>query len=128
MTRPWAYGPRSLIRTWIERPFSRLVTRTMAGIGRVLCAAVRPFSLDRSPLAVRLPWKPGPYQEATPLWIGLVSSAIAEVASQRAPKDNCSDGQGVRSFGHVLRSPPVVAAHNTRRCVATKACEHTHRS
>src|SRR3954452_9225105 len=86
MTRPWAYGPRSLMRTTTERPVRSLVTRTLAPNGSVLWAAVRSLVLNRSPLAVRLPWKPGPYQEAAPLWIGLVSSAIAEVAPSVAAR------------------------------------------
>ena len=40
MIRPWIKGPRSLIRTMIERPLRRFVTRTFDPNGNVLCAAV----------------------------------------------------------------------------------------
>src|SRR3954447_9302425 len=56
------------MRTTTERPVRSLVTRSCVPNGRVLCAAVRAFVLNRSPFAVRRPWKPGPYQEAAPLW------------------------------------------------------------
>ena len=55
MIRPRTNGPRSLIRTAIDRPFSSLVTRTMDGIGSVLCAADTAFMSKISPFAVRLP-------------------------------------------------------------------------
>src|SRR5215218_7155328 len=86
MTRPWAYGPRSLMRTTTDLPVRSLVTRTLVPNGRVLCAAVRALVLNRSPLAVFLPWKPGPYQEAAPVWIGLASSAAAGVAPRAQPR------------------------------------------
>src|SRR3954465_12452994 len=81
ITRPWAYGPRSLMRTTTDLPVRSLVTRTLVPNGRVLWAAVRSLGLNVSPLAGRLPGKPGPYQEAAPVCIGLVSSAAAGVAS-----------------------------------------------
>jgi hypothetical protein len=66
ITRPLAWGPRSLIRTTTERPFRRLVTRTFVPKGRVRWAAVNCPGLKVSPLAVRRPEKPLPYQEAIP--------------------------------------------------------------
>ena len=51
----------------MERPFSRLVTRTSDGICSVRWAAVNSLVSNTSPLAVRLPLKPGPYHEATPV-------------------------------------------------------------
>src|SRR5215204_6226984 len=63
------------MRTTTERPVRSFVTRTREPKGKLLCAAVRARVLNRSPFAVRLPWKPGPYQEAPPLWIGLASAA-----------------------------------------------------
>src|SRR5829696_3889451 len=74
MTRPPTKGPRSLMRTTTERPVRSLVTRTREPKGKLLCAAVRARVLKRSPLAVFLPWKPGPYQDAPPLWIDLASA------------------------------------------------------
>src|SRR3954464_5831492 len=82
MTRPWAYGPRSLMRTTTDLPVRSFVTRILGSTGRVLWAAVRAWELNRSPLAVWLPWKPGPYQDATPFCDGLASSAEADVASR----------------------------------------------
>ena len=66
MIRPPAKGPRSLIVTTTLRPFLTWVTRTRVPKGRLRWAAVRAFMLKRAPLAVLRPWKPGPYQEATP--------------------------------------------------------------
>jgi hypothetical protein len=48
-------GPRSFTLTSTERPFRRLVTRTIEPIGSVLEAAVRRLGSNRSPLEVRLP-------------------------------------------------------------------------
>ena len=53
--RPGFSGPRSFTRSSIERPFSRLVTRMMAGNCRLRCAAVRPWAVSASPFAVRPP-------------------------------------------------------------------------
>src|SRR5262245_39661251 len=66
ITRPPTNGPRSLIRTSTERPLVRLVTMVREPSGSDGCAAVSSFWSKISPLAVRLPWKPGPYQEAMP--------------------------------------------------------------
>src|SRR5215469_17442830 len=63
--RPRTCGPRSLIRTSTERPFSGLVTTTCDPSGKVFDAAVIAFSLKRSPVVVRRPLNPGPYQEAS---------------------------------------------------------------
>ena len=35
-------------------------------MGKVLWAAVMPYMSYGSPIEVLTPWKPGPYQEATP--------------------------------------------------------------
>jgi hypothetical protein len=59
-------GPRSLTRTTSFRPLSRLVTSTIEGSGRVVCAADTWFMSKISPLAVALRWNASPYQEATP--------------------------------------------------------------
>ena len=53
--RPWAKGPRSLTRMTIDRPFTKLVTCTTLGMGRVRCAAETSFWSKISPLAVFLP-------------------------------------------------------------------------
>ena len=55
MTRPPAYGPRSLIRTTTVRPLVLLVTRTRVPKGSERWAAVKSWVLKRSPLAVRRP-------------------------------------------------------------------------
>src|SRR5213593_3501381 len=64
--RPHTKGPRSVTRTTTERPLARLVTRTRVPSGNDGCAAVIARASKRSPLAVGLPWKSAPYQEATP--------------------------------------------------------------
>src|SRR3712207_508928 len=56
------------MRTTTERPVRSFTTRTCVPNGRVRWAAVRALALKVSPLAVLRPWKPGPYQEARPLW------------------------------------------------------------
>src|SRR5690349_18582511 len=74
------------MRTTTERPVRSFVTRSWVPNGRVLCAAVSAWVLNRSPFAVRLPWKPGPYQEAAPVWIGWVSPAGAETDPSVHPR------------------------------------------
>ena len=59
-------GPRSLTRPTAERPLLRFVTRTIVWNGRPRLARVSALRLNRSPEAVRRPWKPGPYQVARP--------------------------------------------------------------
>jgi hypothetical protein len=66
MMRSPTKGPRSFTRTRSLRPFSRLVTSTMHGSGRVVCAPLTAFMSNSSPLAVAFMWKAWPYQEATP--------------------------------------------------------------
>src|SRR5215207_10362935 len=53
--------------------------------------------------------------------LGLLGSS--RDGSQRASKNNRSDAQGVRSFGHALWAP-FDAMHNTTYCAATKALSH----
>ena len=53
--RPRTAGPRSLILTWAERPFFRLVTFKLDPSGSVFEAAVRALGSKRSPLEVRCP-------------------------------------------------------------------------
>ena len=43
MIRSSTNGPRSLMRTTVDRPFSRFFTERMVFIGRVLWAAVSPY-------------------------------------------------------------------------------------
>ncbi len=50
-----------MMRTTTDLPVLLLVTFTFVPKGSVLCAAVKALVLKRSPLAVRRPWKPGPY-------------------------------------------------------------------
>src|SRR6185437_10469135 len=57
-------GPRSLMRTFTDLPFSGFVTLTTEPIGRFLEAAVKALGLKGSPLVVFWPASPGPYQEA----------------------------------------------------------------
>ena len=62
---PWN-GPRSLTRTTISLPVTRLRTETYVGRGNVLWAAVILCMSYVSPLEVRRPWNFGPYQDAIP--------------------------------------------------------------
>ena len=68
ITRLWENGPRSLMRTTTALPVTELRTHTRVPNASVRCAAVRSWLSKRSPLAVRRPWKRGPYQEASPCW------------------------------------------------------------
>lgn len=65
MIRLLTKGPRSLTRTSAVLPLSRFLTTSRVCMGKIRCAAVIWYMSYRSPLAV-LPWKVGPYQEATP--------------------------------------------------------------
>src|SRR3954453_14713240 len=86
------------MRTTTERPVRSFVTRSWVPNGRVLCAAVSAWVLNRSPFAARLPGKPGPYQEAAPLWIGLVSSAAAETAPSVHPRTTAVMAKGLEGL------------------------------
>src|SRR5215212_4480919 len=74
------------MRTTTDLPVRSFVTRTWVPNGRVLWAAVKAWVLNFSPLAVRLPSKPGPYQDAAPFCSGLASSAATEVAPRAHPR------------------------------------------
>src|SRR5436190_12480107 len=56
------------MRTTIERPLARFVTRARVPSGSERCAAVNSPGLKRSPLAVVVPLDPLPYQDAVPTW------------------------------------------------------------
>src|SRR4051812_29275385 len=84
------------MRTTTERPVRVLVTRTREPKGKLLCAAVRAWVLNRSPLAVRLPWKPWPYQDAPPLWLGLASTA--EIAPHTLPMASAAMASGFEAI------------------------------
>src|SRR3954447_7442126 len=86
------------MRTTTERPVRSFVTRSWVPNGSVLWAAVSAWVLNRSPFAVRLPWKPGPYQEAAPVWIGLVSSAAAGVAPRAQPRTTAVMARAVEAL------------------------------
>src|SRR3954469_8492446 len=86
------------MRTTTDLPVRSLVTKTREPKGKLLCAAVRAWVLNRSPFAVRLPWKPGPYQDAPPLWIGLVSSAAAETAPSVHPRTTAVMAKGLEGL------------------------------
>ena len=62
--RPATKGPRSLMRTVVV--FPPTWARTCVPNGSVLWAAVRACELKRSPLAVRAPSRPTPYQLQMP--------------------------------------------------------------
>src|SRR5215210_2651934 len=108
ITRSWAYGPRSLMRTTTDWPVRSLVTRTLVPNGSVLWAAVRSWVLKVSPFAVRLPWKPGPYQEAAPVWIGLLSSAAAGVAASAQPRARAVMVRALEALVILSGLPPLL--------------------
>ena len=66
MMRPGWNGPRSFTRTTALRPFSRWVTRTYVGSGRLRWAAVIANMSYGSRLLVRRLWNLRPYQDAIP--------------------------------------------------------------
>ncbi len=67
MMRSRANGPRSFTLSFSRLPFSRLVTSTMLGSGKVRCAAEIACMSNCSPLAVASLWNCGPYHEAMPV-------------------------------------------------------------
>src|SRR5215212_12186762 len=92
------------MRTTTDVPVRSFVTRTLVPNARVLCAAVRSLVLKRSPLAVSLPWKPGPYHEALPLWTGLASSArVAEVVASAPPRATAAMARAFAAFRMCFR-------------------------
>src|SRR3954469_19714734 len=91
------------MRTTTDLPVRSLVTKTREPKGKLLCAAVRAWVLNRSPLAVRLPWKPGPYQDA---WMGLASAAeIAPHTLRQSPDRRLEPGRRLR-WQHQRRLEP----------------------
>ena len=76
------------MRTTTDLPVRSSVTKTREPKGKLLCAAVRAWVLNRSPLAVRLPWKPGPYQDALDGF-----GVCGRDRSPHAPEDEGGDGQ-----------------------------------
>ncbi len=96
MTRPAAYGPRSLMTTRTFLPVSRRVTRTTVPNGRVLWAAVRFQGTNRSPDAVGLPRKPGPYHDALPVSTGRRCAHAAQTRKR-------SKGQSRGCIGRLRR-------------------------
>src|SRR5215204_7289095 len=90
------------MRTTTDLPVRSLVTWTLVPNGRVLWAAVKSWVLNRSPLAVFLPWKPGPYQDATPFCSGLASSAAAGADPSAHPRTTAVMARAVE--GLVMRS------------------------
>ena len=101
MIRPRIYGPRSLIRTTIDWPVFRLVTRTHEPKGRVLWAAVIAYWLYRSPFAVSRPWNFGPYHEARPVWItaALSGGLILFGRSRPRGRERAASGETVDAEG-----------------------------
>src|SRR3954447_26629711 len=77
------------MRTTTERPVRSLTARTRVQKGGERWAAVMALALKVSPLAVRRPWKPGPYQEAGPCWTpaAWASKAIEKAQAARAAEN-----------------------------------------
>ena len=94
MMRPATKGPRSLMRTMVQALVSVRVTMTQVPKGSVLWAAVKSYMLKGSPLAVVLPCRAAPYQEAFPR--GASSRSVLtlqrlETCSQLIPGKNIID-------------------------------------
>ena len=66
ITRPGTNGPRSLMRTVIERPLFVCVTCTMVPKGKLRCAAVSVSDFSGSPFAVSSPLYAPLYNDAMP--------------------------------------------------------------
>ena len=97
MIRPLPWGPRSLIVTSTTLPLRRFVTLARLPKGRRGWAAVSACWSKRWPLAVLLPWNPGPYQDALPTcwppvtlaaWAGFLPSLPPASAVVGKPRDN----------------------------------------
>lgn len=73
------------MRTTTSLPLTCDLTRTRVPKGSVLCAAVSSLVLKRSPLAVRLPWKRGPYHEAMPDSIEPVAVRLSNATGDVVP-------------------------------------------
>ena len=112
ITRPRTKGPRSLIRTTIERPVRRFVTRTRVPNGNDRCAAVMPRAWAYSPFAVRWP----EYVEATPDWARLS-------IMQNAVKLNTNNASAAAFIHVILRmfsiSRVVLPSHGEKCLVNT---------
>src|SRR5215211_7306545 len=120
MIRPWAEGPRSLMRTMAERPVLRWVTLTRVPKGRERCAAVRLLVLKISPFAVRRPWKPGPYQDACPLWIGCSDDPAGSDPPGSAAPAVVKAAKAIRAAAQGSIFPRVIA----HSLVISKGAQH----
>lgn len=83
----WYFLPKlpvSLILTTTDLWLPRLVMRTLVPSGRELCAAVNRCSLNISPLFVRFPANPGPYQEAIPTWVSWPAARAGELPANNS--------------------------------------------
>src|SRR6478609_4251273 len=102
------------MRTTVERPLRRLMTRTRVFMGSFRCAAVSAYMLKCSPLAVRCPCCSRPYQDALP-------SSTRTTPSRRADGGGISRTVDVVPSGTVLAQPAADAS-------AAKATTHSHRA
>src|SRR4051812_21621542 len=122
------------MRTTTDVPVRSFVTRSWVPNGRVLCAAVSAWVLNRSPFAVRLPWKPGPYQEAAPVWTGWVSSAGAETAPSVHPRTTAVMARGreglvMRSWAPLMqRTIQIIAMQQKPLAIMERKDDYAHAS
>jgi hypothetical protein len=94
-----AAGPRSLIRTMVERPVASAETRSSVPNGSVRCAAVCPIARNVSPVEVRRPRRsPPPYHEASTSWAPFARTWTAWTAVTE-------DGAGAAQNFSALRPP-----------------------
>jgi len=96
-------GPRSLIRTFTDLPFSGFVTLTTEPIGSVLEAAVSALGLYTSPLVVFCPVRPGPYHEAFMIWLAGVGVAVGWIGCAIGGSTSGGGGAGAGRAAHEYR-------------------------
>src|SRR6202035_5314499 len=116
MMRLSTNGPRSVMRTVVDFPLVRFVTRTTVLKGSVRCAAVSLFMSYISPLDAWRPWNGAPYHEAFPsskgtpscgvgITDGVPGSRLADSAGGSGP--GCTDGAGWRLAAGWRPAQPV---------------------
>src|SRR5829696_6012548 len=102
----------------VENPPPRVRTPVVDGDpnGNVLCAAVKPEGSNTSPLAVKDPSKPGPYQEASPVSASARSSPRTKKAPMKSNTHNKRDNLSK------TRSPSVCVSFISTCSSTSKFC------
>ena len=105
------------MRTTVEAPVSRWMTFTMLPNGSSRCAAVCAHMSYGSPLAVGLPWKSWPYQDASPVCVKptgprVISRPVAQPTTPSKPARERTSGarianDSLRSISRRRRTHPA---------------------